>query len=505
MITKEKPLIILEMANNHMGNLEHGELIIEKHYNVCKKYNFDFAFKFQYRDLDTFIHKNHKDRMDLKFVKRFTETRLKKSDFLKLLNTCDKFGFKKICTPFDENSVNKIEEHNIEIIKVASCSVNDWPLLERIALTDKPIIVSTGGADSVDIDKIVSFFSHKNKKFALMHCIGLYPTQPANILLNRIDWLQKRYPNIEVGYSTHEAPDNYLAGSIAVGKKVRLFEKHVAVETDQYKSNQYSVTPEHLDNWLKAVSEAFIMCGAENIKDFKHSSHEINSLRALKRGGYAKHDIPNGKLISENDLYFAMPNLEGQMTADVYSKHNTKLLITENVQKDAPIINYTVMEVDIRSKITKIIHEARGLLNEARIAINKNSNIELSHHYGIGNIKKVGAVIIDCINRKYCKKIIIQVPGQVHPEHYHAKKEEAFQILYGEIYLAIDGEEKQYLPGDIILLEPGKKHSFRTEKGLIFEEISTTHYSDDSFYSDPDIMSMNQPRKTNLKDWWLKI
>ncbi len=72
-----KPLFIFEMANNHMGDLEHGLRVIRDFAAVKEQYEeFDFAFKFQFRNIDTFIHPDYKDRMDLKYVKRFTETRL---------------------------------------------------------------------------------------------------------------------------------------------------------------------------------------------------------------------------------------------------------------------------------------------------------------------------------------------------------------------------------------------------------------------------------------------
>ena len=72
-------LFIFEMANNHMGDVEHGLRIINEFYDTCKGFgDFNFAFKLQYRDLDTFIHPDYKNRTDFKYVKRFQETRLSK-------------------------------------------------------------------------------------------------------------------------------------------------------------------------------------------------------------------------------------------------------------------------------------------------------------------------------------------------------------------------------------------------------------------------------------------
>ena len=102
-----------------------------------KKYGFQFAIKFQYRDLDTFIHPEYKGNHDYKFVKRFEETRLAENEFITLGSIARSHGFILACTPFDEISVDKIVKHNFDIIKIASCSFTDWSLLEKIAFSSK--------------------------------------------------------------------------------------------------------------------------------------------------------------------------------------------------------------------------------------------------------------------------------------------------------------------------------------------------------------------------------
>ena len=111
MLKLSRPMIIYEMANNHMGSVEHGKRIISEMQKVSKGYDLDFGFKFQYRHLDTFIHPDYKERMDLKFVKRFSETRLSEAQFLELKNAVADAGFKTICTPFDEASVDMVIKH----------------------------------------------------------------------------------------------------------------------------------------------------------------------------------------------------------------------------------------------------------------------------------------------------------------------------------------------------------------------------------------------------------
>ena len=133
-------LFVFDIANNHMGDAEHGIKIINDLRKATAVFDFPCAVKFQYRDLDTFIHPNYKDRFEFKYVKRFQETRLSDAELFRLKQEVNNIGFISMCTPFDEKSVDKIINFDFDIIKVASCSFTDWPLLEKIAETDKPII-----------------------------------------------------------------------------------------------------------------------------------------------------------------------------------------------------------------------------------------------------------------------------------------------------------------------------------------------------------------------------
>ena len=85
-----KPLIILEMANNHSGSLEHGKKIIQAFGEICRPFvdRYEFVFKFQYRNLDTFIRKDMAGNLEIPLIKRFSETRLNPDDFLELVKEC---------------------------------------------------------------------------------------------------------------------------------------------------------------------------------------------------------------------------------------------------------------------------------------------------------------------------------------------------------------------------------------------------------------------------------
>ena len=493
-----KPLFVFEIANNHQGCLEHGLKIIREIGEVCKNYDFNFAFKLQYRDLETFIHDDFKERKDIKFVKRFSETRLTKDQYGILKNEITQRGFLSVCTPFDEKSVNLIEEQNFDVIKIASCSFTDWPLLERIALTDKPVIASTAGVPLEDIDKVVSFFRHRRKNMALMSCVAEYPAKMENLQLNQIDLLKKRYPQINIGYSTHESPENFDSIKIAIAKGACIFEKHVGAATGDMALNSYSATPEQIAHWLKSAKEAFEMCGvAEQRCSF--TDKEESDLRDLKRGVFAKIPISKGDVINMSNVFFAIPNMNNQMLANDMSKYKE---IYSNIHIDAnkPIFEQDIYVVDIREKVAAYISDVKNILLEARIAIPCKAEFELSHHYGIENFRQFGATIINCINREYCKKLIVLLPGQRHPMHYHKLKEETFYVLSGKARINLKGTEKEYGPGETVLVERGAKHGFNADNGVVFEEISTTHFINDSYYDDEKITE-NRKRKVELTYW----
>src|SRR3989344_362387 len=106
-----KDLFILEIANNHQGSVEHGKNLIRQAARVAHKYGIKAGIKFQYRDLDTFIHPDFKERNGVPHISRFMETRLSDEQFVDLFNTVREEGMSVIVTPFDEASVQKCIDH----------------------------------------------------------------------------------------------------------------------------------------------------------------------------------------------------------------------------------------------------------------------------------------------------------------------------------------------------------------------------------------------------------
>jgi len=118
-------LFVLEMTNNHLGNLERGLRIVHDHARVVRFNNVRAAIKLQFRDVDHFIHKDFRARSDIRYIRRTQETKMSKADYAVLVDAIRRSGCIPMATPFDEASVDWCVEFNMPIIKIASADSND--------------------------------------------------------------------------------------------------------------------------------------------------------------------------------------------------------------------------------------------------------------------------------------------------------------------------------------------------------------------------------------------
>ena len=489
-------LYIFEMANSHQGSVEHGTDIIREMAKIARKHNIKAAVKLQFRNLDTFIHPDYKGRTDVKHIPRFESTRLSFDEFSQLVDAIHEEGLIAMSTPFDEDGVDWCMDMGVDVIKIASCSALDWPLLTKAAEMNKPLVISTGGKSLSDIDKIYNFFSHKKCDFALLHCVAEYPAPKDHLQLDFIDRLNKRYPDIVVGYSGHEDPDDNTVPMLAIAKGSKILERHVGLPTETITLNAYSMNPAQADKWVEAAENAKVICGMKK-KNKYISQAELDSLTSLMRGVYLKHDVSEGDELTLDDVFFAMPCHDKQMTSGEFEEG---MKVTRDYKVNDEL-HEKRKTTDI-GLVRSVVHDAKGMLYEAGIALGEDFEVELSHHYGMKHFRQTGAIIINIINREYCKKLLIVLPGQQHPTHAHKVKEETFQLLYGDLTVEKEGVITHMKPGDMQTVLRGEKHSFSSVNGAIFEEVSTTAMKSDSYYEDPKIGRMDPiERKTYLKKW----
>jgi len=327
-------LFVLEMANNHLGSLERGLKIVSEFAQVVRFNNVRATIKLQFRDVDSFIHKDFVERTDLRYVKKTLDTRLSDDEFATLVKAIRQAGFIATATPFDEHSVDLCTALGMPIIKLASSDLNDWVLIEKIARTKRPVIVSTGGSSLKDVDDIVTFFANRNIPLGINHCVSLYPSEDSELELNQIDFLRNRYPENTIGFSTHECLNWTNSMLIAYAKGARMFERHIDIQTDGAKVSPYCSLPHQIDEWFKAFHKAKEMCGAPGTQKRIPPKREIEYLDALVRGVYAKNDLTEGHCLMDDDVYLAIPLQKGQLSCRELMRGETLL---KPVRKDAPI------------------------------------------------------------------------------------------------------------------------------------------------------------------------
>ncbi len=351
-------LFVLELANNHWGSVERGLKIITSFSRIVRFNNVRAAIKLQLRDVDTFIHRDFMNRSDIRYIKKTLDTKMSLDDYDTLAKAIRKAGCITAATPFDEKSVDYCVELGIQFIKIASSDINDWVLIEKIAKTKKPVIVSTGGSSLKNLDDLVTFFSNRNIPLAINHCVAIYPSENSELELNQINFLKRRYPNNVIGLSTHEYRDWTSSMMIAYAKGARTFERHIDIDDGDHSVAPYCSLPEQIDTWFKAFFKAKEMCGPSGENRRIPPKKEIEYLNALVRGVYAKHDLPEGHAVHDTDIYLAIPLQKGQISCRELMSGE---ILLRSVCKDMPIM---IDDIDSpyanHDSLKKIIYE-RGI------------------------------------------------------------------------------------------------------------------------------------------------
>ena len=320
-----------------------------------------------------------------------------------------------------------------------------------------------------------------------MHCVSIYPTENQDLNLYSISEMKKRYPEIEIGWSTHENPEDMLPMTVSYGLGARIFERHIGINTKKYPLNRYSMTEKQFDKYLNAFHLV-----RESVGTGKKSmlSSEIESLKKLDRGVYISKDLNKNKKLTAKDIYYSFHCLKNQMPVSDFSLKTYDYLTNTNLSKNRPLLIKNVKKT-LKDDITFVhhtLHKVRAVFNIANIKIGKNYSVEISHHYGVGKFNKYGCVLFTCIDEKdYAKKLVYQNKNQFNPFHLHKKKDESFQILYGKLKIFIGNKTYILYEGDIFKVNKNTWHAFNTlSDGCVFEEVSNVNIRKDG-YKDSNI------------------
>ena len=353
-------LFVLEMTNNHLGNVNRALQIIEEYAPIVRYNNVRAAVKLQFRNIDSFIHKDFLDS-DIRQIKRSIETQMSKEEYKKIVNYIRSSNMIPLATPFDEASVDLISELDLPMIKIASANANDWVLLNKVAKTKKPAMVSFGGTSSNDCDSLVEFFQNRDIPVAVNHCVCMYPTKDEDLQLNQIDFLRERYPGVPIGFSTHENTSWTNSMLVSYAKGVRLWERHIDIEADGVEVAKYSSLPHQVDEWFRAYNKARAICGHPSSARKDATTNEKAFLDNYIRGVYLKRDMKAGEILAESDIYCALPLQKGQVSVREVMLGFCGMKLSKDIKKDKPLnVNSVDNEYSRNKKMARYINN-RGV------------------------------------------------------------------------------------------------------------------------------------------------
>ncbi|WAJ71049.1 N-acetylneuraminate synthase family protein [Catenovulum adriaticum] len=291
-ISEEDPcFIIAEVGNNHQGDLKLAKRLID----LAKETGAD-CVKFQMRDMQSLYGNEKHDEQDLgaQYTLDLLEKyQLSDDELIEVFDYAKSIGLLPLCTPWDMESLNKLEQYGMPAYKVASADFTNFQLLEAIAKTGKPMFCSTGMSSEDEILKTVSFLKRQQAQYILLHCNSTYPTPFKDVHLNYLNRL-KPLSNGVVGYSGHERGFFVPIAAVAMGCKV--IEKHFTTDKSlQGNDHQVSLLPEEFSKMVKDIRDLEIAMGHSEERTV--SQGELMNREVLAKSLVATHPIEKGQII----------------------------------------------------------------------------------------------------------------------------------------------------------------------------------------------------------------
>ena len=300
---KSSPYIIAEIGQAHDGSLG----ILYSYIDAIAQTGVD-AVKFQMHiaeaessEYEPFrVQFSLEDKTRFDYWKRMSFS-LKQWKGIK--QHCDSLGLDFICSPFSNLAVDWLEEIGVKQYKIGSGEVNNFLLLEKIAKTGKPLIMSSGMSSYTELDQTVAFLKERKVDFSILQCTTAYPTQPENYGLNVIQELQNRY-NVPIGFSDHSAKTATCIAAAAMGAKILEF--HVVFDRQLFgPDSKSSLTLAETKDLVEAVRN--IATAFSNPID-KNDTADFSALKQIFEKSLAVNkDLPKNHILTFDDLESKKP------------------------------------------------------------------------------------------------------------------------------------------------------------------------------------------------------
>ena len=294
------PYIIAELSANHNGCIEQALKSIE----VAAQCGVD-AVKIQSYTADTMTIDCDKEDFQIKGglwhgYKLYNLYQWAQTPFewhQQLFDKAKEVGITLFSTPFDETAVELLENLNAPAYKLASFEITDLPLIQRIAQTGKPLIISTGMANIEEIEDAICMARENGcSELVVLHCISAYPAPAEQSNLATIADINQRFDVIS-GLSDHSLGTVVSVASIALG--ANLIEKHFILDrSDKGPDAEFSLEPEEFKRLVKETKTAYQAIGSAGYerKPVEHASMKF------RRSLYFVNDIKKGQVITAEHI-----------------------------------------------------------------------------------------------------------------------------------------------------------------------------------------------------------
>lgn len=296
--------IIAEVSANHNGKIEDAKKIIE----LAKEAGAD-CVKVQTYTADTITMNCHNDYFLLKegtwkgknLHDLYTDASMPWEWQGELKQYADQIGIDFFSTPFDATAVDFLESIQVEFYKIASFEIIDIPLIEKVAKTGKPIILSVGMASLGEIEEAVATIRKYGNEFALLKCSSAYPAVPENMNLRTIPNMKELF-GVPVGLSDHSMGS--VSAIVAVSLGANLIEKHICISrTIEGPDSSFSMEPEEFKQMVADVRVAEKALGKISYQVTEHEKSNYMSRKSI----FVTSDIKKGEIINSSNIRVIRP------------------------------------------------------------------------------------------------------------------------------------------------------------------------------------------------------
>jgi len=296
--TDEAVFVIAEIGNNHEGDLQLAKRMIAEAAAAGAD-----AVKFQ-----TIVPEKLVSLKDEKRIAQLGKFQFIEAEFRELHAVAQENGVTFMSTPFDIDTVDWLDEL-VPAFKVASSDNDFYPLLDRLAATAKPVLISMGLGHHQEAEQLLKFFQDAWNKhgvsggdLALLHCVVSYPTPEEEAGLGQIRELHME--GITPGYSDHVM--GIKAAELAVAAGARIIEKHFTIDKNHsdFRDHQLSADPDELRRMIESIRAAERLFGkpGQGAQDCEEPNRT-----PVRRSLAAAQDIPEGSVLSMEQLVWVRP------------------------------------------------------------------------------------------------------------------------------------------------------------------------------------------------------